>query len=123
MQLLIPVKLLPTERVSRALGLVFLAGGVSLAAWAMKSVAEVDVDNPERLVIRGPYTYSRNPMYVAWDAIYVGIFLVANVAWPFLFLPAVLLWNHVQVMNEERTLARKFGIEYRDYKSRTRRYL
>ena len=105
------------------MGLVFLAGGISLAAWAVRTLAEVDVDKPERLVIRGPYTYSRNPMYVAWDAIYLGIFLVANMVWPFLFFPAVLLWNHVQVLNEERSLARQFGAEYREYESKTRRYL
>jgi protein-S-isoprenylcysteine O-methyltransferase Ste14 len=122
-QLVIPVKLLPIEWLSRTLGLMFLVGGVLLAAWAVKAVGEIDAAKPERLVAVGPYAYSRNPMYVASDAIYLGITLVANALWPLLLFPAVLLWNHVQVLHEERNLARQFGTEYREYRRKIRRYL
>lgn len=123
MQLLIPVKLLPIDWLSRAIGLMFLVGGVSLAAWAVRTVAEVDAAKPQRLVVGGPYVYSRNPMYVASDAIYLGITLVANAVWPLLLFPVALLWNHLQIVNEERALDRRFDAEYRDYRRKTRRYV
>ncbi len=122
-QLVIPVKLLPVESLSRAIGLVFLVGGVSLAAWAVKAIGDVDAAKNDRLVVGGPYAYSRNPMYVGWDAIYLGITLVINALWPLILFPAALLWNHVQVQYEERNLGREFGDEYRGYRNRTRRYL
>lgn len=121
--LVVPVSLLDAQWIGRALGLALLVGGISLTVWAVKTVAEVDAAKPDRLVVGGPYIWSRNPMYVAWDAIYLGITLLSNLAWPLLFFPGVLLWNHVQVLHEERNLAREFGTEYRDYRSKTRRYL
>jgi protein-S-isoprenylcysteine O-methyltransferase Ste14 len=123
MQLLMPMEPPLTGWVSRAPGLVFLSVGLWLSVWAVKTVADIDVDKPECLVTSGPYKYSRNPMYVAWDAIYIGISLVANMAWPVLLLPAALLWNHVQIVQEERVLTRQFGVQYRNYRSKTRRYL
>lgn len=113
MQLAIPVKILSIEWLGRAIGVMFLIGAVSLAAWAVKAVGEVDATKPDRLVVGAPYGFSRNPMYMAWDAIYLGITLATNTLWSLLLFPAVLLWNHVQVMHEEPSLLRQFGAEYR----------
>ena len=100
-----------------------VAGRWRLACNVLTAVGEIDAAKPNRLVVGGPHAYSRNPMYVAWDAMYVGIALIANALWPLLLFPAALLWNHVQVLHEERNLVREFGAAYRDYRSRTRRYL
>lgn len=123
LQLVIPVQFLPANLVSRALGLLLVVGGVALAAWAVKALAEVDAAKPDRLAVAGPYAWSRNPMYLAWDAIYVGITLAANAVWPLVVFPLAFLWNHLQIVNEERYLDRQFGAAYRGYRSKTRRYL
>jgi protein-S-isoprenylcysteine O-methyltransferase Ste14 len=88
--------------------------------WA---AAEVDLERPDRLVRRGPYAHSRNPMYVASAAVYVGIALVAGAAWPLALLPAVLLATHVVIVREERVLDGRFGAAYRSYRASVRRYL
>ena len=94
--------------------------GTSLLPWALEGV---DLDRPDQLVARGPYAWSRNPMYLAWALGYAGVALVAGTAWPLLLLPVVLVLTHVAVMREERSLERSFGAAYRNYKASVRRYL
>jgi protein-S-isoprenylcysteine O-methyltransferase Ste14 len=76
------------------------------------------------MMIRGPYTFTRNPMYVAELGIWLG--------WALFFgsigvlAAAVVLWAIVKfviVPREERTLERAFGQTYVQYKNRTRRWL
>ena len=89
----------------------------------MRAAADVDLERPNQLVQRGPYAYGRNPMYVAWTVGYVGAALVAGTAWPLLLLPVVLMVTQVAVLREERSLERRFGVAYRNYKASVRRYL
>jgi protein-S-isoprenylcysteine O-methyltransferase Ste14 len=89
----------------------------------VRAAAAVDLERPNQLVDGGPYAFSRNPMYVAWTAGYVGVTLVAGTAWPLLLLPIVLAATQVVVTREERSLERRFGDVYRRYKASVRRYL
>ena len=74
-------------------------------------------DRASTLVTTGANAVSRNPMYVAWTLIYVGIAFVANTAWPLILLPLLLLWTHATVLREERRLKVRFGPEYQRYTS------
>ena len=100
-----------------------ILAGVWLGAWAVRAAARVDLERPTQLVDGGPYAVSRNPMYLAWTAGYLGVALVAGAAWPLLLLPVVLVMTHVAVLREERSLERRFGAAYRSYKASVRRYL
>ncbi len=76
------------------------------------------------LVVAGPYRLTRNPMYLGFTAIYLGIALWVNSLWPLLALPVVLAVMTVFVIKrEERYLERKFGEPYREYCGRVRRWL
>jgi protein-S-isoprenylcysteine O-methyltransferase Ste14 len=109
--------------VGRAVGWPLLLAGLGLAAWAVRTAADVDLERPHQLVVRGPYAFSRNPMYVASAVVYGGIALVANAAWPLLLLPGAVLATHVAIMREERLLEGRFGAAYRSYRTSVRRYL
>jgi protein-S-isoprenylcysteine O-methyltransferase Ste14 len=100
-----------------------ILAGLWLGAWAVRAAAAVDLERPDQLVHSGPYAFSRNPMYLAWTAGYLGAALVAGTAWPLLLLPVVLAATHVAVLREERSLERRFGAAYRSYKTSVRRYL
>jgi protein-S-isoprenylcysteine O-methyltransferase Ste14 len=89
----------------------------------VRAAAGIDLERPNQLVQSGPYAYGRNPMYVAWTLGYVGVALVAGIAWPLLLLPVVLVLTQVVVMREERFLERRFGAAYRNYEASVRRYL
>ena len=76
------------------------------------------------LVLRGPYRFSRNPMYVAMALLYFGICCWALALWPLLFLPFVLIIIQRSVIGrEEAYLVRRFGDDYQRYLSQVRRWL
>lgn len=75
------------------------------------------------LVTSGIYGLVRNPIYVGFFLILVGIAAVAAWDWLVLFafvFVAIVHWGVVR--REERYLAGKFGESYAAYKARVRRY-
>ena len=81
-------------------------------------------DPPTALVARGPYRYSRNPMYVGVLTILAGLALAR---WsPTLAAYAVVVaiaFTTFVLAYEEPHLQRQFGDAYRDYKARVPRWL
>jgi protein-S-isoprenylcysteine O-methyltransferase Ste14 len=127
------VRALPLSHIGWALlegagvGLV-LAGGC-LVAWGMLTfraarTAIVPHHPASRLVERGPYRFTRNPMYTGLTIAYIGGALILNTAWAIIILPAVLaLLVRLVVRREEAYLSDAFGAEYTAYQSRVRRWL
>ena len=116
--------------VLRALfGSVFVAGGAVLFWWGMATFARartgILLQQPaSRLVIRGPYQWTRNPQYVGYVAGYFGFSILANTLWPLLVFPFVIgLLVTVVISREERYLQGVFGSEYVDYCRRVNRWL
>ncbi len=110
--------------------LFFCLGGivaVPVIAAFRASGTTVDPRDPgkaSRLVIRGIYRYSRNPMYLgllflllAW-AIYLANPL--GFVGPPLF---VFCMNRLQIRPEEAAMASQFGDAYRSYRESVRRWL
>jgi protein-S-isoprenylcysteine O-methyltransferase Ste14 len=76
------------------------------------------------LITAGPYRITRNPMYVGLTLAYVGVALTMNLVWPLLFLMLPLWVLHNKIIPfEEATLARIFGVEYRAFRQRVRRWI
>jgi protein-S-isoprenylcysteine O-methyltransferase Ste14 len=106
------------------IGLPLAAAGVGLAAWSILVAGDTQLERPDQLITSGPYSLSRNPMYVAWTLMYVGISLIVNSLWIAALLPVVVTFTHYSdVRLEERFLEKEFGEEYLQYKRRVRRYL
>ena len=91
----------------------------------VKHKTSVRPDRPaSSLIRRGPFGYSRNPLYVAIASLHVGIAFWVNSLWILLMLiPALLIMSRGVITREERYLERKFGQEYLDYKASVRRWL
>jgi protein-S-isoprenylcysteine O-methyltransferase Ste14 len=123
LRLLTPWSLPWPAWIGHGCGWPLILAGLWLGTWAVRAAAAVDLERPDQLVDRGPYAFSRNPMYVAWTLGYLGVALVASSAWLLLLLPAVLVATQVVVLGEEGALERRFGAAYRSYKSSVRRYL
>ena len=110
-------------------GWLLIASWAALSAWAMVTFSRertpIFPNRPARtLVTWGPYRLSRNPMYLALSALYLGVSILANTIWPVLFLPAVWpLLYFLVIRREERYLATAFGDEYESYRTRVRRWL
>lgn len=94
--------------------ILFLRTGQSPAPWT---------PTPE-LIARGPFRFTRNPMYVGITALLVGVGLALNVLWISAFaLVALAIVHFVAVVKEEAYLSAKFGESYATYRARVRRYL
>lgn len=104
------------------IGLAFIAPAVASFARAKTSV--VPVRPTTTLVDTGPYRFTRNPMYVGFTFVYVGIALIANWLWAIIILPIVLVAVYASaIAPEEKFLERTFGKDYTAYRSRVRRWL
>ncbi len=110
-------------------GWALIVVGALLMLWAMLTFVRARTAIlPSRaartIVATGPFRFSRNPMYVGFSAIYVGLSLLMSMAWPLLLLPMVLLSLYALVIRrEERYLGQAFGAEYAAYRARVRRWL
>jgi len=82
-------------------------------------------DRPATAIVHsGPYRFSRNPIYLAFSALVLGIACWRNSVWLLATLAAAVgLMSFVVVPREERYLERRFGGEYLEYKARVRRWL
>lgn len=76
------------------------------------------------LVTIGPFRYSRNPIYTGMVTALFGLALTLGKLLPILVLP-VFIWTiqHCFIRHEEADLEETFGADYRNYKSRVRRWI
>jgi protein-S-isoprenylcysteine O-methyltransferase Ste14 len=123
----------PIEMMPRALGWP-LGGGAVLIAVAlfvsavrtMRSAGTpVPGDLPTTAIVRsGPYRYSRNPIYLAFSLLHLGVACWVNSLWLLVTLgPALALMSLVVIPREERYLEAHFPSEYLPYKDAVRRWL
>ena len=76
------------------------------------------------IISTGIYAYSRNPIYVAFCLVPIGVGIILNSFWLLCsFLPSALIVYFVAIKKEETYLEQKFGTEYQQYKKRVRRWL
>ena len=84
--------------------------GTGLSFWAVFEAGDMDISSPTKLVTSGPYAFSRNPMYVGWSLIYLGISFVVNSIWLIALFPLVMIYFHlIDVHKEEIFLKQEFG--------------
>ena len=119
----LPLRLPVGRRAGRLVGGPMLAAGIGLAAWAVASAEETDVEQDEALVTESAYALTRNPMYVGWSLAVVGLGLAARSAW--LVATGLLAMTALdrEVDAEEARLLRRFGPEYTAYRDRVPRYV
>ncbi|HEY6277649.1 MAG TPA: isoprenylcysteine carboxylmethyltransferase family protein [Streptosporangiaceae bacterium] len=107
-----------------------IAAGAALYAWCVWNFAAVGRgtpgpwDAPRRVVVTGPCRWVRNPIYIG------ALLVVLGEAWLFMSLPLLAYADimavsfHLFVIGyEERTLARRYGRSYQEYRRTVRRWL
>lgn len=107
-----------------------MAAGAALYAWYVWNFAAVGRgtpgpwDAPGRIVAAGPYAWVRNPIYLA------ALAIVGSEAWLFMssrllvYVAAMAACFHLFVIGyEERTLHRRFGGSYEEYRHSVPRWL
>ena len=106
--------------------ILFGLGLIGYCAWQFKQ-AQTRIEpwrTTSSIIKKGPYRYSRNPIYLAFAITGVGIALAFNTCWMFLSVLAfVLTANKLVIEREEKYLEEKFGESYLSYQRETRRWL
>lgn len=86
--------------------------------------AGVQRENKTNLVTTGIYSISRNPAFLGFDLMYIGIMFTFFNCYLCLATGFVLVFFHLQIVNvEEDFLLEVFGQEYIEYKKKVCRYL
>jgi len=124
----LPVRLL-SRAVSLPLGGILMLVAVALFIWAVRTFraagTPVPGNRPTATIVRtGPYRYSRNPIYLAFSLLQLGIAFSVNSIWLLVTLvPALALMTFVVIPREERYLESRFATDYPPYKASVRRWL
>ena len=120
----------PVDRAISAIGgILIIAAGLGLIVSA-RILFKRTGQNPApwkpspELILKGPYRFTRNPMYLGVTLVELGLGLAVNNLWiPLFAAPALLTVHFIAVLPEEKYLNEKFGESYKAYLSRVRRYL
>ncbi len=110
-------------------GMIVAAAGASVAVWCILAFALIGrgtpapFDPPRRLVVRGPYRYVRNPMYLGAGLALAGaaLFYQTGLLWSYA-LGFILVMHLAVVVYEEPTLRETFGKDYETYCQQVRRW-
>ena len=126
-----PLSIVPlgTTFLRRSLGWLAIALWLALMVTALRRFSLADTSfkptKPTKAIVaEGPYRFTRNPMYLGFVFMTLGIALLANWLWLLLLVPVVMVVIRRTVIDrEERYLEMKFGDAYLQYKARVRRWL
>lgn len=100
--------------------LIFLAAVLSMKdSWR----AGIPDEDKTKLVTKGIYKYSRNPAFLGFDFMYLGVLLMYFNVLTVLFTVYAIVMLHLQIKQEEKYLVATFGEEYQIYQTQVRRYL
>jgi protein-S-isoprenylcysteine O-methyltransferase Ste14 len=96
----------------------------TIASLTLKKSWRIGVDENEKteLIINGIYKFSRNPYFLSYDFVLIG--MVFCLWSPFLILPVLstIRLFHLMILKEENYLENKHPENYSRYKREVRRY-
>jgi protein-S-isoprenylcysteine O-methyltransferase Ste14 len=102
---------------------------LGLGFWAVLTLRRAGTNVDPRktstaIVTAGPFGFTRNPIYVGFTLLYLGITLALNCWWGLALLVPTLVVMHVGVIRrEEHYLEKKFAGDYLRYKNNVARYV
>ena len=123
-----PVPLLPPS-VGAPVGIMVVLAAGALFVSAVRTLRKAGTPVPGNrpttvIVVRGPYRFSRNPIYLAFTLFQAGLAAWINSLGLLLaLLPALAIMMRVVIPREERYLEAKFPSQYPPYKRQVRRWL
>ncbi len=111
------------------LGLGIMTLGLMFMMWGHGRFQALGVNVPtnmhvSQLVTTGAHSYSRNPMYIGFLSILLGLGIATASWWMVLSaLPMALYLRLYVIPHEEAYLTRRFGVEYETYCKSVRRWI
>ena len=79
---------------------------------------------PRKFLTGGLFQYSRNPIYLGFTIILLGLNILLGSLSPFIIVIAfVLITNFWYIPYEEKNMLKQFDQEYKNYKKKVRRWI
>lgn len=94
----------------------------AMAAMGDNWRAGIPAKDKTELVTTGIYRFSRNPAFLGFDLVYVGLLLAFFNPIHLIFALFAAGMLHLQILQEEAFLMETFGKDYLEYKGKTGRY-
>ncbi|MCK5264996.1 MAG: isoprenylcysteine carboxylmethyltransferase family protein [Candidatus Thorarchaeota archaeon] len=126
-----PVDLIPQPY--NLVGILMIPIGMLLLIWANYTLLHIGkiglrnrepMQRPSSLVLVGPYKFTRNPIYLGALLMLLGLVIVwSSVVTAFLTILVYIIFRYLFIKREELILEEEFGDQYRDFKSRVRRWI
>lgn len=111
-------------------GLIFLLGGLIIAQASKKMFIKLGTnvntfENPDMLVKKGLFKFTRNPMYLGFVIALIGMALLYQGAISsfLLVLLFAVITDRWYIKFEEKKMLEQFGDEYIEYCGETRRWI
>lgn len=123
-----PLRILESDALL-LLGVSLIIISLVLFAVSLRSFAKANTSIDPRkettfIVSSGPYKFSRNPIYLSYSILYLGITAFFNDFWFLILLVPILIIVHYGVIKrEEYYLTKKFGEKYIKHKKSVRRWM
>ena len=115
-------------RLIKLIGVFIFVLGSILSVWAKLTMkenwgvpAEHNIDRQKILVTSGPFSLTRNPIYVGLTSMFIGFELYENSLLILLIIP-LYYYVYISIRQEEKLLEKYFGREYLEYKKKIPRF-
>ena len=113
--------------IPRIIGISFGIIGVvffGMAVYTMRDSWRAGISKSDKteLVVTGIFNISRNPAFLGFNLVYIGILLMFFNWTLLIFTIFAITMLHLQILQEEKFLPIVFGENYLAYKERTKRY-
>lgn len=127
----IPLPWLPSpfSDIATAAGVLMAIAAIAVDVMAIRTLKSANTTvMPHRasqhLVTKGPFSFSRNPIYLGNTVFTIAIGLVFGALWFFpAGIAAAFATQKLAIEPEERHLATKFGKPFRDYSKKVKRWI
>ena len=110
-------------------GIILIILGLAVAQKVRHDFAKIDTEIhtfkiPRQIVTNGLFKYSRNPIYLGFVAILIGLNIVLGSFTPFIIvLSFIFITDYWYIPFEEKNRKNQFGQEYEKYMKKVRRWI
>ena len=114
-------------------GILLIPIGMLLVIWANYVLLHIGkiglrdrepMQSPSKLVLFGPYGFTRNPIYLGCLLMLLGLVIVwSSLVTSFLLVVVYIVFRYVFIKREEIILEEKFKEDYLEFKKRVKRWL
>ena len=102
---------------------IFLGSLIVAAGLGMRAIASGQLKKNEELATSGPYSYTRNPLYLGSIVIAIGFAVVARNLWIWVLLVLLFVFVYVPVIGGEEAFLRSKFPDFDSYAQRVPRLL